>query len=76
MSLKALNFGCQIWQAEINIEINSVRNVGIFVGQNNIGKILMICRHCLIEGIEPTIDFDFLQSAHIVLFGKELALDK
>lgn len=57
---------------KINIETNKVRNIGAFVGQNNIGKILMICRRCLIEGIEPPIDRALLNSANITIFGNRL----
>lgn len=35
---------------KLNIEANKVRDIGTFTGQNNIGKILMICRRCLLEG--------------------------
>ncbi|WP_289198234.1 NADAR family protein [Bacteroides acidifaciens] len=57
---------------KINIETNKVRNIGEFVGQNNIGKILMICRRCLIEGIEPPIDRTLLNSANITILGNHL----
>jgi predicted NAD-dependent protein-ADP-ribosyltransferase YbiA (DUF1768 family) len=57
---------------KINIETNKVRNIGKFVGQNNIGKILMICRRCLIEGIEPPIDRVLLNSANITILGHTL----
>lgn len=57
---------------KINIETNAVRNIGTFVGQNNIGKILMICRRCLIEGIEPPIDRVHLNSANITILGNHL----
>lgn len=57
---------------KINIETNAVRNIGTFVGQNNIGKILMICRRCLLEGIEPPIDRALLNSANIIIFGNRL----
>lgn len=56
----------------INIETNAVRNVGTFIGQNNIGKILMICRRCLIEGTEPPIDRTLLNSANITILGNTL----
>lgn len=56
----------------INIETNKVRNVGIFIGQNNIGKILMLCRRCLIEGIEPPIDRTLLNAANITILGNSL----
>lgn len=57
---------------KINIETNAVRNIGTFVGQNNIGKILMICRRCLLEGIEPPIDRALLISANITILGNTL----
>ncbi|MBO5296777.1 MAG: NADAR family protein [Candidatus Homeothermus sp.] len=57
---------------KINIETNKVRNIGEFIGQNNIGKILMICRRCVVEGIEPPIDRTLLNSANISIFGNRL----
>ena len=58
----------------INVETNAIRNVGIFRGQNNIGKILMICRDCIKRGIEPDIDLDLLRSKNIFILGKQLSL--
>ena len=34
-------------------ETGKINNIGTFTGQNNLGKILMICRECLIYGTEP-----------------------
>lgn len=65
--------GKKALEQRINIETNSVRNIGTFAGQNNIGKILMICRRCLIEGIEPPIDRALLNAADILIFGKHLS---
>lgn len=56
----------------INIETNAIRNVGTFRGQNNIGKILMICRYCIKRGVEPDIDLDLLRSKNIFILGKRL----
>lgn len=56
----------------INIELNAIRNVGIFTGMNNIGKILMICRHCLIHNAEPSIDYALLESKNIYIFGEPI----
>ncbi len=56
----------------INVETNAIRNIGLFTGQNNIGKILMICKQCLQDGTEPVIDLPLLRSKHIHLLGKEL----
>lgn len=57
---------------KINIETNKIRNIGIFEGQNNMGKILMICRRCLIEGTVPPIDRPLLNSANITILGNTL----
>ena len=57
---------------KINIETNKIRNIGEFVGQNNMGKILMICRRCLIDGIEPPFDRALLNSANITILGNHL----
>lgn len=57
---------------KINIETNAVRNIGTFVGQNNIGKIFMICRRCLLEGTEPPIDRALLNSAKVIILGNRL----
>lgn len=56
----------------INIETNKVRDIGTFIGQNNIGKILMICRRCLIEGIEPPIDRALLNRSNITILDNSL----
>lgn len=56
----------------INVETNAIRKVGIFSGQNNIGKILMICRDCIKRGIEPDIDLNLLYSKNIYILGKRL----
>lgn len=56
----------------INVETNAIRNVGIFRGQNNIGKILMICRDCIKRGTNPDIDLDLLRSKNIFILGKQL----
>ena len=56
----------------INVETNAIRNVGVFRGQNNIGKILMICCECVKRGIEPEIDLNLLRSKNIHVLGKRL----
>ena len=57
----------------INVETNKINNIGVWIGQNCIGKILMLCRDCIVEGIEPTIDYDLLNRSNIYLFGKRLS---
>lgn len=53
----------------INVETNAIRNIGLFTGQNNIGKILMLCKQCLQTGTQPAIDLPLLRSKHIHLLG-------
>ncbi len=54
----------------INLETNKVNNVGEWRGQNNIGKILMICRDGLANGTEPDIDYELLNKAYIHILDK------
>lgn len=56
----------------LNIELNKIRNVGIFKGQNNIGKILMICRRCLQSCTEPPIAYSLLASRNIFILGEQI----
>ena len=56
----------------VNSETCKVNGIGTFVGQNNLGKILMICRDCLIQGVEPPIDYNLLEAKDIHIMGKRL----
>ena len=56
----------------VNSETCKVNGIGTFVGQNNLGKILMICRDCLIQGVEPPIDYNLLETKDIHILGKRL----
>ena len=60
----------------INVETNKVSNIGEWRGQNNIGKILMICRDCIKEGKQPVIDTDLLRDAQIHILGKLFQFNK
>ena len=57
----------------VNSETCKVNGIGTFVGQNNLGKILMICRDCLIQGVEPTIDYNLLETKNIYILGKRIS---
>lgn len=46
--------------------------IGVFKGQNLMGKTLMTCKQALEQGIEPPIDYALLQEVRINLLGKEL----
>ncbi len=56
----------------LNLELNKVCNVGEWRGQNNIGKILMLCRGCIANGTEPLIDNELLRNANIHILGEKL----
>lgn len=56
-----------------NLYVNELRNIGLFKGQNNLGKILMICRLCLKNGTQPDIDLELLDSKEINLLGKRIS---
>jgi hypothetical protein len=56
----------------INVETNKVNSIGEWRGQNNVGKILMICRDCIIKETEPVINYNLLRNAQIHIFGKQL----
>ena len=57
----------------VNSETCKVNGIGTFVGQNNLGKILMICRDCLIQGVEPPIDYALLNRSNIYILGRRLS---
>lgn len=63
-------------ESRINVECCKVQNVGVWTGENNIGKILMICRDAIKEGVEPVINYTLLESKHIFLLGEELKVQK
>lgn len=68
-------------KAEIKRRLDAKRlgewsHVGCFVGQNIMGKILMLCRDALLSGTEPAIDFGLLRSARINLLGQELSFNQ
>lgn len=54
-------------------ETGKINNIGIFTGQNNLGKILMICRDCLIQSVEPPIDYALLNRSNIYILGRRLS---
>ena len=57
------------------VETNKINYIGEWRGQSNFGKILMICRDCLIQGVEPPIDYDLLRQSNIYFFGKKLSFE-
>ena len=65
-------------QTELNTEIQAARNaihyIGIYSGGHNfMGKILKRCQLALLNGTEPTINYDLLRRKDIYLFGELLS---
>lgn len=56
----------------IMIETNQIDSIGEWRGQNNLGKILMLCRRALITHAIPAIDYTLLQKANIYLLGQKI----
>ena len=54
---------------------NSINHIGVWEGCNCMGKILTICRHCILHHSEPPIDYKLLGSKRIYLFGQLLTFD-
>ena len=54
---------------------NSIRNFGTWEGVNCMGKILTICKHCIENGTEPSIDYELLKAKKIHLLGDLLSFD-
>ena len=52
-----------------------VNNVGVWVGQNAMGKILTMCKICLYDEVELPIDIELLNDAKINWFGKTLVFN-
>lgn len=51
---------------------NRINHLGTWVGVNCMGKILKYLQICLLDGLEPSIDYDLLRSKQIYLFGELL----
>ena len=45
---------------------------GVLVGQNGVGKILTICRNCLLQHTTPKINTDLLNAVGIYILGKRV----
>ncbi len=63
-----------IKKKELNKKIMKARNqlnhIGTWVGINCMGKILKYLQLCILDSIEPSIDYDMLRLKQIYLFGK------
>ena len=59
----------------ISKECAKITDVGYFIGQNNMGKILMLCKIALQNNTVPPIDYDLLRAKKIYLFGELLTFN-
>lgn len=59
----------------ISEECGKITDVGNFVGENNMGKILKMCQIALRNNVIPPIDYDLLRKKKIYLFGELLTFD-
>ena len=57
----------------IKERMNDFCNIGSFIGNNAMGKILMIVKRCLHEETVPDINFDLLNRKDIHLLGNRLS---
>lgn len=55
-----------------SVDVNRLDNIGEWVGENNMGKVLMICRDSLRENKRPDFNTDLLNSANIYIMGKKV----
>lgn len=62
--------------ALISRECGKITNIGCFIGQNNMGKILKMCQIALRHNLTPPIDYGLLKEKKIYLFGELLTFDK
>ena len=59
--------------AEVQRARDEIQHIGTFSnGRNYMGKILKRCQLALLDGVEPQIDYELLQSKQIYLFGELL----
>lgn len=56
-------------------ERNKINHIGTWQGVNCMGKILKWLQLCLLDGVEPNINYDLLRSKQIYLFGHLLTFD-
>lgn len=58
------------------VERNKINHIGVWRGVNCMGKILKYLQLCLINGVEPQINYELLRSKGIYLFGEPLNFEE
>lgn len=56
-------------------ERNKINHIGVWKGVDCMGKILKYLQLCLLDDVEPNINYDLLRSKHIYLFVNLLTFD-
>lgn len=59
----------------ISEQCGKITDVGNFVGENNMGKILKMCQIALRNNVIPPIDYELLRKKKIYLFGELLTFN-
>lgn len=59
-------------EVKVMEERNKINHIGTWQGVNCMGKILKYLQLCLLDNIEPSINYDLLRSKEIYLFGELL----
>lgn len=59
--------------SDMDAIMNDFCNIGTYIGNNTMGKILMIVKRCLHDGTQPDIDYDLLNRKNIHLLGQRLS---
>ena len=59
----------------ISEQCGKITDVGNFVGENNMGKILKMCQISLRNNVIPPIDYELLRAKKIYLFGELLTFN-
>ena len=60
----------------VTVECNKINDIGVFTGENNMGKILKMCQLAIIYKVVPPIDYAFLADKKIYLLGELLTFEE
>ena len=71
--VKSLSLGNKAEEERmVDAYMNDYCNDGIYVGNNTMGKILMIVKNCIHEGTQPNINYELLRQKEIHILGDKL----
>ena len=52
--------------------VNDLCNIGVYQGRNVMGKILTICKNCLLDSTTSNIDYNLLNNKNIHILGERI----